>query len=99
MSEFAAIAARITRDFEGVTELVGKFPRQISDERERAVEHLARKAAEERIAVVRQVAQAVAVERDATIRQSVDAIANDVMPPSSRSPKPFPQSASPSPRC
>jgi len=76
-SEFAAIAARFTKNAEAVTELVGKFPRQISEERERAVEHVAKKTTEERTAVVKQVAQAIAVERDAAIRQTGDAVAKE----------------------
>jgi hypothetical protein len=77
MSEFAAIATRFTKNAEAVTELVGKFPKQLSDERERTVEHVARKTTEERTAVVNQVAQAIAAERDAAIRQSADAIAKE----------------------
>ena len=77
VSEFAAIGARFTKNAEAVTELVGKFPRQITEERERAVEHVAKKTTEERTAVVKQVAQAIAVERDAAIRQTGDAVAKE----------------------
>ena len=77
ISEFAAIGARFTKNAESITEQVKIFPRQVREERERAVEHVARKATEERNAIVKQLAQAIATERDATIRQTADAVAKE----------------------
>jgi hypothetical protein len=77
IAEFAAIGTRFTKNAEAVTDVVAKFPKQISQEREQAVEHVARKVTQERTAIIKEVSQAIAAERDATIRQTADAVAKE----------------------
>jgi hypothetical protein len=74
-TELAAFATRFNASAEAVTKLAAELPRQIGEERQRTVDHVARRVRAERTAAVRQVARAVAAERDVILRETERRIA------------------------
>jgi hypothetical protein len=76
-SKFNATASSFTDSVKTITGLFKQFPQQLSDERNRAVEHVAQKTTQERSAAVLQVSHEVAQERDAAIKQVAQAVATE----------------------
>jgi hypothetical protein len=76
IQQFVDNTSRFADTGKSIAAVLERFPKEFSEERQRAVDDLARKTTEERSAAVAQLAQAVAAERDATIRQSGEVVAS-----------------------
>jgi hypothetical protein len=76
-SKFTSTASSFTDSAKTITGLLKQFPQQLTDERNRAVEHVAQKTTQERSAAVLQVSHEVAKERDAAIKQVAQTVATE----------------------
>jgi hypothetical protein len=76
-AKFTSATSSFADSVKTITGLLKQFPQQLSDERNRAVEHVAQKTTQERSAAVTQVSHEVAQERDAAIKQVAQAVATE----------------------
>jgi hypothetical protein len=79
LDDVSAVAGSTTRFADAsnrFTDTIGRFPPQLSEERQQALRQIASEMTQQRDAAIRQLADAVAVQRDAAITQATTQIAS-----------------------
>lgn len=77
VSAVAGSTTRFTQTSSRFTDVVERFPQQLSEERQEALAQIASEVAQQRDAAIRQLADAVAVQREAAITQASTRVASE----------------------